>query len=116
MMLEHDARDRPGELNVFQDIVARLGMDFDKVEFDLQQFFRLGEKFGGNGELAKVVDGGGEAQPLDPVSRQTDFAAMLRPGRPRSDDPCRGPWLDGAEMLSLAPMPCANVSRPVADR
>ena len=98
MVLMHDRRDRPGEIDLAEDRVADLGVHLDHGVLELVELGGLAQDFGGNVELADIVDDPGDLDAFDPVLGEAHLLgdgggqarhAFLVPGR------VRVPHLDG---------------------
>src|SRR4030042_4826813 len=69
-MLQYDIGNWPGELDVFQYVVACPGVGFYYGEFHLVQLPRLAEDFNGNEYFTEVMQKAGHAARLDLLVRK----------------------------------------------
>ena len=76
VVLERGLGDRPDKVNLLEDVRSELRVCFDDAELVVADLGRLGEDFGGHGDLADVVDIAGDAQALDPARGIPISAAM----------------------------------------
>ena len=69
MVLQHHLGDGLLEGDALQHVVPRLCVPLDEVELVLAEPARLGEDLRGHGDLAHVVDEGGEPQAVEFAAR-----------------------------------------------
>lgn len=82
-MLANHLRNRPGEVNALEDVVAGLRVALHNLPLDAVQAARPGQYFSGNLDVADVVNRGGKIDALRLVLRQPQF---LRNGLGQSCD------------------------------
>ncbi len=73
MMLQHDPGDRPGENDVLENIIPRLGMCSDNFHLNITQLRWFGENLGGDGYFPQIVNGTGHPQAVEPVLLQVQL-------------------------------------------
>ncbi len=90
VVLKHHLRNRPREIHVPEDLVADLGVGADQGELDLGQGAGVAQDLGRHVDLADIVDGRGQADPVDllvghaesggEVGREIGHAALVARG------------------------------------
>ncbi len=75
MMLKHGLRDRPGEIDTFQDIISGLRMFFDDAEFSLRNPLGLPEDFRRDTDFPDIVDGAQHPHSFDFIRGKTHLCS-----------------------------------------
>ena len=80
MVLQRDLRHRQGKLDIFQHIVARLGMALNQLELDHIQSSGLGQYFRRHHDFSNIAQMAGDTQSLLPACVEAEPGA----NRPRN--------------------------------